>query len=115
MKDRGVSLHLAALPTFDGDNRDITGDPSKEQGEAPSIGLENSCCDPAAVGPAAGIPNDPDEEFQCNWLHSNCGTGCSKSANCGYCWQSSDCSGLSKHAATFLVELIFCAAVKGAR
>jgi Aldo/keto reductase family len=35
-------------------------------------GLENSCCDPAAVDPEFGIPNDPDKEFQCNQLHSNC-------------------------------------------
>jgi hypothetical protein len=30
------------------------------------------CCDPVAVGPAFGIPNDPDKEFQCNQLHWNC-------------------------------------------
>jgi hypothetical protein len=63
---------------------------------------------------AVGIPKDPDKEFQCNWLHSNCG----RLLKIGQLWILLAIVRLLRslqHAATFLVELIFCAAVKGAR
>jgi hypothetical protein len=51
---------------------------------------------------AVGIPNDPDKEFECNWLHSNCG----RLLKIGQLWILLAIVRLLRslqHAATFLV------------